>query len=57
MTKGDPKKVGVSGPRKLKTGNQVPTSRIVVFKASASLNQRINRHGPATIQDYLKSGN
>jgi hypothetical protein len=56
MTKDDPKKVRVSGPRKPKTGNEVPTARIVIFKASASLNQRINRHSPATIQDHFKSG-
>jgi hypothetical protein len=50
MTKDDLKKVSVSAPRKQRTGTEVPTSRIVVFKASASLKQRINRHSPATIR-------
>jgi len=56
MTKDDLKKVGVSGPRKPKTDTEVPTSRIVVFKASASLKQRINRHSVATIRSYFRSG-
>jgi hypothetical protein len=34
----------------------VPTSRIVVFKPSASLKQRINRHNLATIRGYFRSG-
>jgi hypothetical protein len=56
MTKDDLKKVGVSGPRKPKTDTEVPASRIVVFKASPSLKQRINRHSVATIRGYFRSG-
>jgi hypothetical protein len=40
-------------PRNPKTG---PTSRVVVFKASAILNQRINRHSPVTMRDRFASG-
>jgi integration host factor subunit alpha len=32
--------------RKPKTGTEVPISRVVVFKPSAILKQRINRHSP-----------
>jgi hypothetical protein len=34
----------------------VPTSRVVVFKPSAILNQRINRHSPVTMRDRFASG-
>jgi hypothetical protein len=56
MTKGALKKVSVLGRRKPKTGIEVSTYRIVVFKASASLKQRINRRSLATIRDHFKSG-
>jgi integration host factor subunit alpha len=42
-------------PRNPKTGTEVSTSRVVVFKASAILKQRINRHGPVTMRDRFAS--
>jgi integration host factor subunit alpha len=56
MTKDDLKKGQRLSPRNLKTGTEVSVSRIVVFKPSASLKQRINRHGLATIRGYFRSG-
>jgi nucleoid DNA-binding protein len=44
MTEDNLKKGQRIGSRNPKTGTEVPTSRVVVFKASAILNQRINRH-------------
>ena len=35
--------------RNPKTHTEVPISRIVVFKPSAILKQRINRHSPAGV--------
>lgn len=56
MTKDDLKKGQRLSPPNPKTGTEVPASRIVVFKASASLKQRINRHSLATIRGYFRSG-
>jgi nucleoid DNA-binding protein len=39
-----------------KTGTEVSISRVVVFKASAVLDQRINCHSPATMRDRFVSG-
>jgi hypothetical protein len=44
MTEDDLKKGQRISPRNPKIGTEVPTSRVVVFKASAILNQRNNRH-------------
>ena len=46
MTKDDLKKGRRIGPRNPKTGTEVPTFRVVVFKPSTILNRRINRHSP-----------
>ncbi len=35
--------------RNPKTGTEMPISRVVVFKASAILKQRINRHSPGGV--------
>ena len=35
--------------RNPKTGTEVPISRVVVFKPSAILKQRINRHSPGGV--------
>jgi nucleoid DNA-binding protein len=56
MTKDDLKKGQRISPRNPKTGTEVPTSRVVVFKPSAILNQRINRHSPVTMRDRFASG-
>ena len=56
MTKDDLKKGQRLSPRNPKTGTEVPATRIVVFKASASLKQRINRHSLATIRGHFRSG-
>jgi hypothetical protein len=42
-------------PAKPKTGTEVPTSRVVVLKASAILNQRINSDSPVTMRDRFAS--
>lgn len=54
MTKDDLKKCQRPSPRDRKTSTEVPTCRVVVFKASAILNQRINRHDRVTMQDRIK---
>lgn len=56
MTKDDLRKGQRIIPRNPKTGTEVPASRVVVFKASANLNRRINRHSPVTMRDRLASG-
>jgi hypothetical protein len=56
MTKDDLKKGQRISPRNPKTGTEVPTSRVVVFKPSAILNQRINRHSPVPMRDRFASG-
>ena len=56
MTKDDLKKGQRISPHDPKTGTEVPTSRVVVFKASAILNQRINRHSPVMMRDRFASG-
>jgi hypothetical protein len=56
MTKDDFKKRQRLSPCNLKTGTGMPTPRIVVFEASASLKQRINRPDPAAMRDDFKSG-
>jgi nucleoid DNA-binding protein len=56
MTEDDLKKGQRISPRNPKTGTEVPTSRVVVFKASAILNQRNNRHSPVTMRDRFASG-
>ena len=56
MTKDDLKKGQRFSAHNPKTGTEVPTCRIVVFKPSASLKQRINRHKLATIRGYFRSG-
>jgi hypothetical protein len=56
MTKDDLKKGQRINPRNPKTGIELPTSRVVVFKASAILNQRINRHSLVTMRDRFASG-
>jgi hypothetical protein len=52
--KDDLKKVSVLEPCKPKTRTEVQAPRVVVFEASATLKQRINRRGLATIRDYFK---
>jgi len=47
MTK-NPKK-GQRIARNPKAGTEVPISRVVVFKPSAILKQRINRHSPGGV--------
>jgi nucleoid DNA-binding protein len=56
MTKDDLKKGQRLSARNPKPGTEVPTSRIVVFKASASLKQWINRQNLPTIRGYFRSG-
>lgn len=56
MTKDDLKKRQRVTPRNPKTGTGVPTSPIVVFKASAVLNRRINRHSAVTMRGRFLSG-
>jgi len=56
VTKDDLKKGQRISPHDPKTGTEVPTSRVVVFKASAILNQRINRHSPVMMRDRFASG-
>jgi nucleoid DNA-binding protein len=56
MSKNDLKKSQHRSPRNPKTSTEVPTSRIVVFKAPASLKQRINRYNLETIRGYFRSG-
>lgn len=56
MMKDDLKKVSVLEPRKPKTHTEVQASRVVVFEASVTLKQRINRRSLATIRNYFKSG-
>jgi integration host factor subunit alpha len=47
MTKN--RKKGQRAARNPKTGTEGPISRVVVFKASAILKQRINRHRPGGV--------
>jgi hypothetical protein len=53
--KDDFKKVSVLESRRPKARTEVQAPRIVIFEASATLKQRINRRSLATIRDYFKS--